>query len=211
MATKYLPLYYAAIKAPKNNDFLIFALSIVGIYSCKNKYINKNKDSLKTAIKYLPSYYTVIKKPDDSDLLILVPLTENIYSHKNKYANTKNKNNRKDEILLYIHAIEYQSLQKNRKIIIKSKLNESYKNEISNAISKDTKEKKLRTTNSCIKVYIPYSSILSNLSSVNFTKQKLISLPVSPMLDPAKCDFQSSPYQNKLKKDQYLSNSSPND
>lgn len=96
MATKYLLLYYAAIKAPKDNDSSIFSLSTISVYNYKNKRTNWNKNSLKTAAKSLPSYYAVTKKPNGSDSLILILLTESICSCKREYLNIKNKDNRQD-------------------------------------------------------------------------------------------------------------------
>ncbi len=81
---------------------------------------------------------------------------------------------------------------------------------MSNVIDKDTKEKKLGLSNFNIKVHISHSLVLLNLSALNFTKQKLTSLPVPSILDLAKTNPQSSLYQTKSKKVQYLASFSPN-
>lgn len=52
--------------------------------------------------------------------------------------------------------------KKNRKIITKSNLDQSKEYEMSNAIDKDTKEKKLGISNSSIKVHIPRSLVWVN-------------------------------------------------
>lgn len=72
---------------------------------------------------------------------------------------------------------------------------------MSNVIDKNTKEKKLGISNSNIKVHISHSLVLLNLSTLNFTKQKSMSLPVLSMLGLAKTNPQSSPYQTKSKED----------
>lgn len=60
---------------------------------------------------------------------------------------------------------------------------------MSDTIDKNTKEKELEISNSSIKVYILYSLVLLNLSTLNSTKQKSTLLPVPSMLNPAKHDF----------------------
>ena len=71
---------------------------------------------------------------------------------------------------------------------------------MSNAISKNTKGKKLETTNFHITIYILQSLVLPNLFLVNFTKPKLILLLVPSMPDFAKQDFEGFLYQIKPKK-----------
>lgn len=96
-------------------------------------------------------------------------------------------------------------------MITKSDYNNSEKDEISNITDKDTKKKELWTSNSTIKVDIPCSLVLLNLSTLNFIKQKSILLPIPSILDLAKHNFQSSSNWTKPKEDQYLANSSSND
>lgn len=66
----------------------------------------------------------------------------------------------------------------------------------------------MRIFNSNIKVHILYLSILLNLSSIKSIKQKSTLSLVLSMLDLAKYNPQSFPYQIKPEKDQYLANSS---
>lgn len=65
---------------------------------------------------------------------------------------------------------------------------------MNNATDKNTKEKKLGTSNSSIKVHISRSLIWLNLSALNSTKQKLVLSPISFMLDLAKHNSQSFSY-----------------
>lgn len=68
---------------------------------------------------------------------------------------------------------------------------------MSDTIDEDTKEKELRSSNSSIKVHVPLLSILLNSFIVNSIKQKLTLSSVLSMLDLAKHDPQSSPYQTE--------------
>lgn len=72
---------------------------------------------------------------------------------------------------LYIStpSVTYTS-KKNCKIVTKSGLDKSEKDEMSNATDKDTKEKELGTSNSSIKVHISHSSVLHNLFTLDSTK-----------------------------------------
>lgn len=54
---------------------------------------------------------------------------------------------------------------------------------MSYATNKNTKAKKLEITNFYINIYILHSLILPNSSIISYTKQKLILLSVSLMLD----------------------------
>lgn len=65
---------------------------------------------------------------------------------------------------------------------------------MNNVTNKDIKEKELDISNSNIKVHIPYSSVLLNLSTLNSIKQKFVSSPISFMLDPIKNNPQTSFY-----------------
>lgn len=100
-------------------------------------------------------YYNItIKELDVSDSLILISLIESIYNYSSKHTNTKDKINIQDKILLYIHSNKHPHLWKNGKIMIKHKLDESYKDDINNVRNKNIKEKELRITNLHIKIYI---------------------------------------------------------
>lgn len=185
---KHFLLNYAVTKMIKDNNLLIFGFSIINICNCKNKCTNKNKNSLEMAAKSLSSYYIAIKEPNSSDLFFSVFLTKSIHNCKNKSTNIKNKDNKQNQTFSYI-IIKRQCLQKNRKIIIKNKLNKNKREEISNAIGKDTKKKELGIINSYIKVYISRLLIISNSFFVNSIKQKLTLLPILFMLNPIKYSF----------------------
>ena len=61
-------------------------------------------------------------------------------------------------------------LSKNRKILTKSDSDDSGKDKMCNAMDNNTKKKELQTSKSNIKVYVPYTSFLLNLSILNLTK-----------------------------------------
>lgn len=100
-------------------------------------------------------------------------LIENVHNWKSKYANIENNDNQQDGILTHIRAIRCQCPEKNRRIIMKSDSNESKRDEMSNEIDEDIKEKEFEISNSSIKVHISHSLILLNLSALNSIKQKL--------------------------------------
>ncbi len=80
---------------------------------------------------------------------------------------------------------------------------------MSNTADKNIKEKEWRKSNSNIKVYIPQSSVLLNLSTLNFIKKKSMLLLVLFMLDSNKHNPQISSYQIELEEEEYLASSSP--
>lgn len=106
MIADFLLLYYFATKTLNNSDPFMLDFSVVGIYSHKNKHTTRNQRSLTIAVKSSPSYYAGTNKPNNSDSLISISLIENKRSHKNKRTNTKNDNNMKEKILLYICTIK---------------------------------------------------------------------------------------------------------
>ena len=81
---------------------------------------------------------------------------------------------------------------------------------MSDVIDKNTEEKKLGRSNPSIKVHIPYSLVLLNLSTLNSTKPKLTLSPVLSMLDPTKHDSQNFLNQIKPEKNQNLASLFPN-
>lgn len=136
---------------------------------------------------------------------------ESVYSHKSERANAKNDDNKRDKRPIYIHTIERRRLQKNRKIVTESYSNKSKRDEMSDGIDNDTKEKELGISNSCIKVHILRSLVWLNLFALNSIKEKLTLAPFSSMLNPTKHDFQSFLYQTAPEINQYLASPSPND
>lgn len=164
MTVKHLPSYYDVTKTQNNNNRLIFSLSIVGIHSCKNKHITRNNENV------IMTTNATSKNQNNSNPFIPVALTESIHSWKSKRVFTKNDNNKYDGIPIHIYAIGRRHLQQNRNIVTKNNLNKSKKDEISNAIDKNTKKKDLKISNSNIKVHILCSSILLNSSTLNSAK-----------------------------------------
>ncbi len=164
MTAKQSPSYYSATKMPNINEFLIFDPSIVDVYSCKSKCTTRNKDSPMTITN------ATTKKQNDSDPLISVASTESIRNCESKCANTENNNNKQNRTSTHIRVIGCRHLQKNRKIITESDSNESKRDEMSNIIDKDIKEKELGTSNYSIKVHILYLLVLLNLSILNSKK-----------------------------------------
>ncbi len=204
-AAKQLPSYYSAIRAPNVSDPLILGLSTLDEYSRESKYTIRNKDSQTTIAN------VAIKKQNKSDPLIPVASTESIRNCKRKRTNTENDDNKRDGTFIRIRAMRRQHFQKNRKIVTESDSDESERDEMSNAIYENTEKKELGTSNSSIKVHIPYSLVWLNSSALNSTKQKSTSLPVSSMLDPAEHNPQSSSYLTEPEEDQYLASFSPGD
>ncbi len=186
--TKKLPSYYGATRAPNVSDLLILGLLILVVRSCGSKYTTRTKDSPMTTAN------ATTKKQNKSDPLIPVALTESVRSCESECTNTQNDDNKQDETPTRIRVIGRGCLQKNRKIVTKSNSDESKRDEMSDAIDKNTKEKELGTSNSGIKVHIPRSLIWLNLSSLNSTNQKPTSSPVPSMLDLTEHDSQSSLY-----------------
>ena len=190
--------YYGKTNVLNVSDSLIFSLLIVDVCNCKSKHTIRNENSLTMTAN------TTIKKQNNSQSLNPVVSIESIYSYKSKRVNTKNNDNKRDRIPTCIRAIRRWHFQKKCKIITKSDSDKSKKDEISNAIDENIKQKKLGTSNFNIKVYISYLLVLLNLFFLNSTKQKLTLSPVLSMLDLAKYNLQSSPNQTKPKENKYL-------
>ncbi len=204
-AAKQLPSYYGVTRAPNVSDPLILGPSKLDVRSRDSKRTTRNKDSLTTTVN------TATKKQNESDPLIPVVSTESIRICESERINNENNDNKRDGTPTCIRAIGRRHFQINRKIVTESDSDESEKDEMDNAINKNTKEKELGTSNSSIKVHIPRSLVWLNLSALNSTKQKLTSSPVPSMLNPAEHNPQSSPYQTELEEDQYLVSPSPGD
>ncbi len=101
----------------------------------------------------------VSKKQNNSDTLILVASTKSLRSRESMRANTENNDNKRDITPTRNRAIKHRRPQKNRKIVTESDSKESKRDKMSYRADNNTKEKKLGTSNSSIKVYIPYSLV----------------------------------------------------